>query len=416
MNIPASWRILAAAVLCALGGSAFADLAVLGGRVYAMTDPEPLAEATVLIADGRIEAVGPDLEVPFDYRQIDARGKIVTPGFIESYSQLGIVEISAEETTVDMAVSEYPLGPAFNVRYALNPASTLFAVNRMDGVTRAMVAPRPGVDPLAGFGALVRLGGGAALVQPEAALFGQVGASAAAFTGGSRAALLQRLIDAFDEAARFSPSRYEPTGADYSRQDMAALKAFLRSGKPLVLEVNRASDILRCVELAQDRDLDLILLGGAEAWQVRERLAAAGVKVIVNVHSNLPRSFETLGARLDNAALLRSAGVEVLFTAGNSHNARNLRQLAGNAVAEGMPWHDALEALTRKAALAWGMPDVGILRPGAAADLVVWSGDPLELTSWADQVVIDGQLMPMRSRQTRLFERYKDLKRPYGYH
>lgn len=416
MKIPASWRILAAATLCTLGGSAFADLAVLGGRVYAMTDPEPLAEATVLIADGRIEAVGPDLEVPSGYRQIDARGKIVTPGFIESYSQLGIVEISAEETTVDMAVSEYPLGPALDVRYALNPASTLFAVNRMDGVTRAMVAPRPGVDPLAGFGALVRLGGGTALVQPKAALFGQVGAAAAAFTGGSRAALLQRLIDAFDEAARFSPGRYEPTGADYSRQDMEALKAFLRSGKPLVLEVDRASDILRCVELAQARDLDLILLGGAEAWQVRERLAAAGVKVIVNVHSNLPRSFETLGARLDNAALLRGAGVEVLFTAGNSHNARNLRQLAGNAVAEGMPWHDALEALTRKAALAWGMPDVGVLRPGAVADLVVWSGDPLELTSWADQVVIDGQLMPMRSRQTRLFERYKDLKQPYGYH
>lgn len=408
--------MLAASALCALSGGAFAELAVVGGRTYTMTAPEPLAGATVLIANGRIEAIGPDLEVPPDYRRIDARGKIVTPGFIESYSQLGLVEIGAEESTLDLAVSEYPLGPAFDVRYALNPASTLFAVNRMDGVTRSMVAPRPGADPLAGFGALVRLGG-KVLVRPKAALFGQVGAeAAAAFTGGSRAALLQRLTDAFDEAARFSPGRYEPAGADYSRQDMRALKEFLRSGKPLVLEVNRASDILRCVELAEGRGLGLILLGGAEAWQVRERLAAAGVKVIVDVQSNLPRSFETLGARMDNAALLHGAGVEVLFTAGNTHNVRNLRQLAGNAVAEGMDWRDVLDALTRKAALAWGMPEAGILQPGAVADLVVWSADPLEVTSWAEHVVIDGKLMPMRSRQTRLFERYQDLGRPYGYH
>ncbi len=394
---------------------ACADIAIVGGRVYTMDGPEPLREATVLIADGRIEAVGSGIKAPFEYRHIDARGKIVTPGFIESYSQLGIVEISAEATTVDSQVTEYAFGPGLDISFAVNPASTLFAVNRMGGVTRAVVAPLPGVDPLAGLAATIRLGLEDVVVAPRAALFGDVGAAASDFTGGSRAALMQRLHGAFKEAARFSANRYRAQGNDYSRQDMAALKGFLRSGKPLVLGVNRAADIRRCIELAEAHGLRLIVLGGAEAWQVGESLAAAGAAVIVTTTANLPIGFDALGARLDNAALLRQAGVDVLYTGDGTHNARNLRQLAGNAVAHGVPWYDALESLTRRAALAWDMPDVGILQPGAVADVVVWSGDPLEVTTWAEQVVIDGRLMPMRSRQTRLFERYRDLQRPYGY-
>ena len=395
---------------------AFADIAIVGGRVYTMETPEPLREATVLIEDGRIEAVGTGIEAPFEYRQIDAAGKIVTPGFIESYSQLGLVEIWAEQTTVDSQVEEYAVGPSLDVSLAINPASTLFAVNRMGGITRAVVAPLLGADPIAGLGATIRLGFDDVLVTPRAALFGDVTPGAADFTGGSRAVLLQRLHDAFNEAARFSPNRYRAEGNDYSRQDMAALKAFLRSDKPLVLHVNRAADILRCVELAQAHGLRLIVLGGAEAWKVREALAAAGVAVILSATANLPVDFDALGARLDNGALLRKAGVDVLYTGSETHNTRNLRQLAGNAVAHGVPWHDALDSLTRKAAEIWDMPDAGVLQPGAVGDVVVWSGDPLEVTTWADQVVIDGELMPMRSRQMRLYERYGGLNPAFGRH
>ncbi len=394
---------------------AFADIAIVGGRVYTMESPEPLREATVLIADGRIEAVGTDIKAPFEYRQIDATGKIVTPGLIESYSQLGIVEIWAERSTVDSQVEEYAVGPSLDVSFAINPASTLFAVNRMGGITRAVVAPLPGADPLAGLGATIRLGLDDVLVTPRAALFGDVTPDAADFTGGSRAVLLQRLHDAFEEAARFSPNRYRAEGNDYSRQDMAALKEFLRSGKPLVLHVNRAADILRCIELAEAHGLRLIVLGGAEAWKVREALATAGATVILSATANLPAGFDALGARLDNAALLREADVDVLYTGSETHNTRNLRQLAGNAVAHGVPWYDALDSLTRKAALTWDMHDTGVLRPGAVGDVVVWSGDPLEVTTWAETVVIDGQLIPMRSRQSRLFERYKDLSEPFGF-
>ena len=315
---------------------------------------------------------------------------------------------------MDSQVEEYAVGPSLDVSFAINPASTLFAVNRVGGITRAVIAPLPGADPLAGLGATIRLGLNDVVVTPRAALFGDVTPGAADFTGGSRAVLLQRLHDAFEEAARFSPNRYRAEGNDYSRQDMAALKEFLRSSKPLVLHVNRAADILRCIELAEAHGLRLIVLGGAEAWKVREALEVAEAAVILSATANLPINFDTLGARLDNAALLREAGVDVLYTGSETHNTRNLRQLAGNAVAQGVRWYDALDSLTRKAALIWNMSDAGVLRPGAMGDVVVWSGDPLEVTTWAENVVINGDLMPIRSRQTQLFERYKDLERVHG--
>ena len=257
---------------------AFADIAIVGGLVYTMESPEPLRNATVLIKDGRIEAVGTDIEAPFEYRQIDATGKIVTPGLIESYSQLGLVEIWGERTTVDSQAEEYKVGPSLDVSFAINPASTLFAVNWMGGVTRAVVAPMPGSDPLAGLGATIRMDGDNVLMASKIAMFGDVTPSAANLTGGSRAVLLQRLFNSFEAAARFNPNRYRAGGNDYSRQDMAALKEYLRNGKPLVLRVNRAVDILRCLELTESQGLRLFVLGGAESWMVRAALAKASAR------------------------------------------------------------------------------------------------------------------------------------------
>ena len=392
---------------------AFADIAIVGGLVYTMESPEALRDATVLIKDGRIEAVGTDIEAPFEYRQIDATGKIVTPGLIESYSQLGLVEIWAEETTVDSQVEELMVGPSLDVSFAVNPASILLAVNRMGGVTRAVVAPMPSNDPFAGLGAIIRLGGESVLVESRVALFGDVTPSGAHFTGGSRAVLLQRLDNALEAAVRYRPNRFRAEGNDYNRQDLAALKRFLRSDKPIVLQVNRAVDIVRCIKLAEAHALRFIVLGGAEAWMVREDLAAADVTVIVNAGANLPVGFDALGARLDNAALLREAGVDVLYSGSETHNTRNLRQLAGVAVAHGVPWYEAMESLTRKAALTWDMPDVGVLRPSAVGDVIVWSGDPLEATTWVEDIIIDGKYVSPRSRQIRLFERYKVLSGRY---
>lgn len=394
-------------------GAAEGDIAVTGAKIHTMTDAGSIDRGVILISQGRIEAVGAGLTVPDGYAVLDAAGRVVTPGLIESYSSLGLVEIGGESTTVDSMISEFPSGASFDVRFALNPASVALAVNRRDGVTRAVTAPSPGNDPFAGMGALIRLGGEPLLVQPEIGLFAAIDAGASTYVGGSRAAVIQRIRRGLTLAANYNPNRYQPGPGDFSHQDLAALRRFRHSDVPLVVRVNRANEIRESLSLANDFDLDLIVIGGAEAWQLADLLADASVPVVVNVLANLPSSYERLGARLDNAALLHAAGVPVLLTAGESQNARKIRQMAGNAVAHGMPWAAALAAMTREPAQAWGMErGAGTLMAGAPADLVIWSGDPLELTEWAEAVMIDGVWQDMSSRQTRLFERYRDPADP----
>ena len=398
------------------GTCAIAGVAINGGALYTMEGEEAAEGMTVLIADGVIEAIGRDIEIPLAYEQVAAAGKVVTPGLIESYSQLGLIEVGGEATTVDSRVTGYNLGPAFDVRYAINANSTLFAVNRMDGITRAVVAPSAGNDPLAGWGAAIDLATGK-LTHTDLALFGSVGSATAAYVGGSRSAILQRLHGALREARRYKASRYRADEQDYSKQDMAALKRFLDSRVPLVLEVHRANEIIEAVRLAAQWNFSLVVQGGAEAWQVADLLAEHDIPVIVDPLGNTPRSYDRLGARLDNAALLHRAGVKVLISSQEIHNVRNLRQVAGNAVAHGLPWSAALAAITRHPAEVFGWENVGVLKVGARADMVIWTGDPLEVTTWAERVMINGEWVAMRSRQTRLYERYKDLDSdvPFGY-
>lgn len=406
------------ALLLIVALPASARIAIVGGTAHTATGDGPIENATVLVEAGRIRAVGSDLAVPEGYERIDAAGRVITPGFIESHSQLGLVEISGEPSTVDANVLLYRLGPAFDVQYAINPASTLLPVNRIEGVTRALVAPGFGNDPLGGWGAAIRLNGADVITHQRLALFGSLGMDAAAYVGGSRSAVIQRLRMALDEVRRFRADRYRSEHGDYTRQDMAALQEFLRSGRPLVLTAHRANEIRQAVDLGRDFDVPVVVHGGTEAWQVAERLAEAGVPVIVDTLANLPVSYERLGARIDNPVRLWEAGVTVLFTAENSHNARLLRQVAGNAVGEGMAREAVLAAVTRRPAEVFGLGrGVGTLDAGAPADLVIWNGDPFELTTWAERVMIDGVWVPMSSRQTRLLERYRDLDaaEPFGY-
>lgn len=426
----AAWGwLLLLAVPSALG----AGVAIVGGTLHSLEDDTARVGVTVLVDDGVVQAVGANLTIPEGFERVDAAGKVVTPGFIESYSQLGLVEIEAEPSTVDALVSHVVigdeagvervhLGPAFDVQYAINPDSVLLPVNLIAGVTRAVVAPLPGNDPLGGWGAAIRLadpsGGGRVVVQPRLALFGRIDAQSALFVGGSRSAVVQRLRNALDAARGFRPSRYQPSVDDYSSEDMSALRAFLDSDAPLVLSVQRANEIRQALALASEFGVRLVIHGGAEAWKVADALAAADVPVIVDVLDNIPLDYDRLGARIDNAALLWRAGVRVLFTAEETQNARLLRQVAGNAVAEGMPWEVALAGVTRLPAETFGLAaGTGTLGRGAPADLVIWSGDPLELTTWPERVMVDGAWVSMQSRQTRLLERYRNLQgaTPYGY-
>jgi imidazolonepropionase-like amidohydrolase len=400
-------------------------VAIVGATVHTLGPAGTLAGATVVIAEGRIAAVGAGVEVPAGARVIDAGGRVVTPGLFDSVSQIGIVEVSQEEESRDSEVDDPRVTAAYDVADAVNPRSALVAVNRVEGLTRALVAPRPGAAPIAGRAAVIDLGGGAgpggagdSLVKSPAALLVTLGEVGAGKAGGSRAAALLRLREALEDARDFARNREAWERAArrpyaLSRLDLAALAPVVEGELPVAAVVHRASDIEAVLRLAADYRLRLVVVGGAEAWQVGPALARAGVPVVVNPLDNLPDRFERLGATLENAARLHAAGVTVAFTSGESHNGRNLRQAAGNAVAYGLPWETALRAMTANPARIWGIDAAyGTLEPGKDADLVVWDGDPLEVTTTAERVFIRGAEVPMASRQTLLRDRYRDLARP----
>lgn len=407
--------ILVLTAACGTAGPLVAEtVAIMGGTIQTMGPAGALENGTVLIIDGKIAAVGVGEPIPPDARRIDARGKVVTPGLFNSLTRLGIVEVSAAEGTGDGEVKNDRITAAFDVADAINPRSTLIAVNRIEGLTRAVVAPQPGNSLIAGQGAVIHLGLAAdLLVRARVAMFAALGEQGAELAGGARGAAMLRLREALQDAADFAAHRQEfasGTRRDYSlsRLDLEALAPVARGELPLVVTVHRASDILAVLRLAKGLGLRLILSGVTEGWEVAREIAAAGVPVLVEPLDNLPETFEQLGATLENAARLRAAGVRVAFMTGDAHNARNVRQSAGNAVANGMSWHDALAAMTTAPAAIWGIADrYGSLEPGKEADLVIWDGDPLEVTTFADVVFIRGEEILMESRQTLLRDRYR---------
>jgi imidazolonepropionase-like amidohydrolase len=409
--------LLAAAIpaIPALGET----IAIIGATVHTMGPQGTIQNATVLIENGRIRAVGPALAVPAGARRIDARGKVVTPGLFDSLSRLGLVEVNAVEGTEDATVEDDRVTAAFRVADALNPRSVLIPVNRIEGLTRAVVAPNAGKSLLAGQGAIITLEGpGDYLLRSSAAMVAFLGETGSRLAGGSRAASLLRLKEAFQDALDYAANRRAFDTGDrrsyaLSRLDLEALIPVVRGELPLVVFVDRASDIEAVLRLAKEWKLKLILASVNEAWKVAPQIAAAHVPVLLNPMDDLPNSFETLGATLENAARLHKAGVTFAFMSGDAHNARNIKQAAGNAVAYGLPWDAALAAVTSVPARIWGLADrYGTLEPGKDADVVIWDGDPLELTTFADAVFIRGKEMPMRSRQTELRDRYKNLGGP----
>ncbi len=371
-----------------------------------------LDNTNVLIENSRISAIGKDLAAPASATRIDAAGMPVTPGLFAGFTALGLEEISAEPSTVDNGLlhdvpreHETRWRPEFDIVTAYNPRSSVITVNRLEGLTFTTLAPA--MLELGSFvtgqGAAVRLDGSFdAAMNGSNSLFIDLGGDSMAFSGGSRAAQYMILQQAIDE------SRTSNSNGLLTPAGRTALARYTQGGR-VVFHVDRAADIRYVIKLSQRYGFKPIIVGGAEAWVMASELAAAKIPVAVDPLVNLPGSFDQLGARLDNAALLHKAGVPVLFTQSGdaTHNARKIRQLAGNAVANGMPWEAALAAITSAPAKAFGIANqIGTLAPGMLADVVLWSGDPLEVTSYAKQVWVGGKVIPMRSRQTELRDRY----------
>jgi imidazolonepropionase-like amidohydrolase len=391
-------------------------IAITNAKVHTGGAQGTLDNATVIIDGSRIAAVGANVNIPANARRIDGQGKVVTPGLFNSLTRLGLVEVSAVEGTDDDATTTDRITAAFDVADAINPHSTLIPVNRIDGLTRAVVAPNAGGSVIAGQGAIIHLGGpGEYLLRTQAAVFAFLGEQGAELAGGSRGEAMLRIREALQDALDYAANRRAFETGDrreyaISRLDLEALVPVVRGERPLVVHARRASDILAALRLAREFRLRLILAGADEGWRTAREIAAANVPVLINPMENLPLSFEIVGTTLENAARLHRAGVTVAFMTNDSHNARNIRQGAGNAVAYGMPWTAALAAMTSVPARIWGIDDrYGTIEAGKDADVVVWSGDPLELSTAAEAVFIRGVAVPMESRQTELRDRYRDL-------
>lgn len=417
----AKW--IAALLLLPLCASAD-TFVVRGAKVHTVGPQGTLARADVVIENGVIREVGSNVDTPPGATVIDAEGKIVTPGLFTPMGQIGVTEVNAVAGTRDYVQRGTEFSAAFDIADAFNPASTLIAVNRIEGITRAGVTPA-GMSPdefgnvsqvLSGLGAIVHLGGSdEPLMKRQAMLVVQTGERGGQFAGGSRAAALQTLRSAFDDALDYANHKAEYDSGNrraysLSRADLEALQDVVQGRTPVLAMADRASDIRVLLALAADYDLRLIIAGGTEAWLLADQLADAQVGIILSAVSNLPETFDELNARLDSAALLADAGVSIAFGMDRqavNHNARNITQAAGIAVANGLTWEAALRAITLTPAEFYGVADrVGSIEVGKDADLVIWPDDPLELTSFPDQVFIRGQSIPMHSRQTLLRDRY----------
>ncbi len=377
-----------------------------------------LEHTDLLITDGRIADIG-HLQAPAGAEVIEAAGKPVTPGLFGGLGHLGVEEIGLESSVDDYSLKLGSMRPEFDVTQAFNPDSVILGVARLGGITFAVVSPSaepggkgaPGGTIIAGQGGVAQLDG---TLDPKArALFVDVGGDASALSGGSRAAQFMLLAQAIGEVR--SPKALLPNDQRLlTPAGRQALQEFLAGSGPVVFDVDRASDIRQVIGLAKREKLRAVIKGGQEAWRVAPELAAAHIPVVLNPLDDLPASFDVVGATLENAARLNRAGVKIAFSLDDPqpHNIRKVRQIAGVAVAHGLAPEAALAAITSNPAEIFGVAGRnGSIARGRTADLVLWSGDPLEVTSLAERVFIDGQSQPMQSRQTLLRDRYLEKLR-----
>lgn len=415
----------AIATLSALAAPATAqDMVIVNAKLATGDGSAPIDQGAVVIDDGKVVYAGPQSGVgSFETDTvIDVAGQWVTPGIFASATTLGLWDVGAVSDSNDAAASSSDFGAALDVAPALNPSSQHVAVSRASGVTRASVYSRPTGSIFGGQGAVVDLGADANMVsKPRAFQMVALGEYGARIAGGSRTATYVELANALREAREIAGGRRVPEDSRLTRQDAEALAAVLSGEQSLYIVVNRASDIRQVLALRSDYPrIRMVLVGAAEGWMVAETIAAADVPVITDPMQDLPGSFESLAATQSNVGRMVDAGVKVAIgtlDGGTGEQPRNAAQFAGNLVslqrvprANGLTWGEAFAAISSVPAEIAGFGGLlGVLAPGATADVVIWDGDPLEVSSAAVKVYIDGIEQPLTNHQTRLRDRYLDL-------
>ncbi len=425
----------AVAALTLVGPAMAQDVAITGGRV--LTGTSVIENGTVVIRNGKVVSVGTGA-APAGLRTIDARGKIVAPGFVAVDSGLGGSEVGSVRGSNDLSNNANTLSAAFDLSYGLDPWSFTLPVARLGGVTRAVVTPQhagsggghshddsdfagaghggfqsPGL--FAGQAAVIKLGGADILVKPRVAMVAPFGEAGKGVAGGARGAEFVLFKETLAEVRLYARNKaaYDRAALrdlSLSRADLEALIPVANGAMPLIVSVNRAADIQQVLRLAREEGVKVILDGAAEGWLVADEIAAAKVPVLLHPITNLPGNFEMRAARMQNAAALNAAGVVIAIKGneGSTHRARDIRYNAGNAVSHGLPFAAAIQAITVNPARIFGFDgQFGELKPGAAGDVVVWSGDPLEPLSQPSAVFIDGMEQPLQARNLLLRDRYR---------
>ena len=446
------------ALAVTLASPAVAQTVAITNVTLALGDgSEPIADATVVMRDGRIVAAGRGVAVPANAERIDARGQWAAPGLVSGLSQLGLTELEiGGEGANDVENGASPFSAAIDVAPGVNPMTNTIAASRAGGVTRAIIAPAAARSIFAGQGAVIDLGADMSpITRARAFQYVELGEDGADKAGGSRPSAYALFRNALREARELGGMRQDIRGGAGSEPDLresddapperrlderllgsdarrsqdvlltrfdaAALVPVVRGRQLLVVHVERAIDIVNLIALRREfPGLRMAIAGASEGWTVARELAASGMWVFAEPLSDLPASFEQLAATQSNIGRMRAAGVKVAIARlGDTRYARNERQAAGNLVAlRGVPgasavsWGEALAMITSRPAEAIGMSgQIGRLSAGYRADVVLWSGDPLENASVAEAVWIDGVRQPITNHQTRLRDRYNDLGR-----
>ena len=421
-------RALVVVALCAVASTLGAQtIAITGGKVYPVSGP-PIEGGTVLIRNGKIAAVGKDIAIPSDAEKIDATGKWVTPGLVNSSTSVGLGDVGFSGGPRELGAKGHDgIAASFQVWLGYNTQSVMIAPAREGGVTSIMINPQGGL--ISGQAAIIDMSGALGLsdviVKAPATMIAQIEDDDGAKVGAA-GELLGKLRDLIEDTKAYSRRKADFERAQTrtftaTRSDLEAMIPVVEGREVLTIIADKASELQAVIALQKEFNLKVVIAGGAEAWMLADKIAAAKIPVLTGAMNNIPGSFNTLGSRQENAAMLRKAGVQVgiIGNAGGGDedmfNVRNIRYEAGNAVAYGMSWDDALRAITLAPAEIYGVAgSVGSLKAGTEGNVVIWSGDPFEFASRAEQVFVRGKKIDTPSRQDMLAKRYKTLPPKYN--
>ena len=387
---------------------------IRGGTVVPVSGPA--VRADVLVRDGKIAAVGPNVTAT-GATVIDATGKFVYPGLIDSSTNLGLSEISSVPATVDVnEAGTYK--PHMRAIVAVNPSSELIAVTRVNGVTTAISQPEGGI--ISGQAALIRLDGwtqtemairssaGFVINYPRAGGGGRGGFGGGAGAGENANRVEEQIAELRDFLFRAREyDRIRSAGNENIDLPLEAMRPLMQGKVPAVFGADTKEQIEGALKLADEFGLKPVISGGDEAWKVASELARRNVPVVLGTLLSTPGNDQPYDAIYALPGVLQRAGVKIAFATGGGANARHVPYDAALAVAYGLDPEAALRALTIWPAEIWGVADqIGSIEVGKAADLFVASGDPLDVRTTVSEVLIGGKRIPWDDRHTRLYEKY----------